>query len=179
VSFRSPRSIAGAVSLEVRPFGGVRGEAVAGLTRELADRLAIPARILPTAAIDPEWGIGPHGQVLAGAVLDRLIADSTPGRWSLGVVDADLGAPGRDFVFGEATVGGCCAVIGLHRLGSPAAEVASRRLLAEALHELGHVAGLTHCCEVSCVMYPAVRPEDVDRRGLEYCTGCRSPGRGP
>jgi archaemetzincin len=47
-----------------------------------------------------------------------------------------------------------------------------RRLLVEALHELGHVGGLDHCGEPSCAMAEAATVEDVDRKEPAFCGSC-------
>ena len=136
----------------------------------------------PPLPLLEDWRDPDSGQVRSGDVVDALIARgdalrADPSRlWSLAVTDADLCAPERSFVFGEATVGGCCAVVSLARLdpGEGAASAALRaRLLAEAVHELGHVAGLDHCDRGVCVMVPCRTVEEVDRRGSGFCSRCQ------
>ena len=48
------------------------------------------------------------------------------------------------------------------------------RALREALHELGHLAGLGHCAKAGCVMGSSRLPEEVDRKGAGYCDGCHT-----
>lgn len=135
----------------------------------------------PPLPLLDRWRDPETGQVRSGDVVDALIARGDalrahPSRlWSLAVTDADLCAPERSFVFGEATVGGCCAVVSLARLdpgGGPASAALRDRLLAEAVHELGHVAGLEHCDREVCAMVPCRTVEDVDRRGGRFCERC-------
>ncbi|HEX5724382.1 MAG TPA: matrixin family metalloprotease [Longimicrobiaceae bacterium] len=92
--------------------------------------------------------------------------------WALAVTGAELCAPGHPSVFGEATVAGCCAVVSTARLGAGTATL-HRRLLTEAVHELGHVAGLEHCAATTCVMYPSLDIADTDRKGSHFCKRCR------
>ncbi|HEX6370515.1 MAG TPA: matrixin family metalloprotease, partial [Longimicrobium sp.] len=47
------------------------------------------------------------------------------------------------------------------------------RLLTEALHELGHLAGLAHCRRASCVMYPSRHIADSDHKEHAFCAECR------
>lgn len=129
------------------------------------------------------WRDPGTGQVRSADLVDALIARADALNaggdrlWTLAVTDADLCAPERSFVFGEATVGGCCAVVSLARLDpgrGPRSPVLRRRLLAEAVHELGHVAGLGHCDREACVMLPSRTAGDVDRRGGGFCESCLS-----
>lgn len=97
-------------------------------------------------------------------------------RWRLAIADAGLCAEGVGAVYGEAAMEGCCAVVGLSPLrdGSGAdAGVLRDRLLTEALHELGHLAGLAHCRRASCVMYPSLHIADTDHKGRTFCPECR------
>jgi archaemetzincin len=135
----------------------------------------------PPLPLLEDWRDPQTGQFRSGDVVDALIARGDalrahPSRlWSLAVTDADLCAPARSFVFGEATVGGCCAVVSLARLDpgeGPASPALRARLLAEAVHELGHVAGLDHCDRGACVMVPCRTVEEVDRRGAGFCRRC-------
>jgi archaemetzincin len=48
----------------------------------------------------------------------------------------------------------------------------AQRATAEILHELGHVAGLGHCRDASCLMCFSGSVEAVDLRGLAYCAAC-------
>jgi len=94
----------------------------------------------------------------------------------LGVVDVDLYVPELNFVFGIAAERG--ALISLARLsplwyGHPHdRELFQRRALTEAVHELGHTFGLTHCANPRCVMFFSNSLEDTDRKGPEFCVRC-------
>lgn len=143
----------------------------------------------PSVPLREEWIDGERAQGRSNAIVDALSARIERGgadprtHWVLGVLEIDLYAPGRPYVFGEATVGGGCAVISLARLRPEALSEPSdlalfrHRVLKEALHELGHVAGLAHCgefCgEFACVMAESPNVQDVDRKGNEFCSGCR------
>ena len=97
-------------------------------------------------------------------------------RWRLAIADQGLCVEGVGTVFGEAAMEGCCAVVGLTplRSGSGAdAGVLRDRLLTEAVHELGHLAGLRHCRRASCVMYPSRHIADTDHKERAFCPECR------
>ena len=107
----------------------------------------------------------------------KLARRAGPGDvWYLAVTNAELTAPGRTFVFGEATLGGRWAVVSSAHLDSPGtpAEIASERLLKEAVHELGHLAGLSHCATGNCVMVPSSDSSHVDEKPLAFCASCGS-----
>ena len=43
----------------------------------------------------------------------------------------------------------------------------------EAVHEIGHALGLSHCPSSRCVMYFSNSLEDTDRKGMDLCGRCR------
>jgi archaemetzincin len=125
------------------------------------------------------WVDPARGQCSSNGIVDALVARSgglAGEEWTLALTAADLFAPGRDFVFGEAALGGAWAVVSLARLRDPAAAddagLLRSRLLVEALHELGHLAGLGHCARPRCVMAPSAQPEHVDHKQAEFCSEC-------
>ena len=48
-----------------------------------------------------------------------------------------------------------------------------RRLLKEAIHELGHTFGLRHCDDWNCAMASSHSVESLDVKGDELCPSCR------
>lgn len=128
----------------------------------------------PAAAFDPE-----RGQHHSTALLDRLVAVCPGAHRVLGVTAFDLFVPVLTFVFGEAQVGGRCAVVSSFRLreeyyGLPAdEELTAERLVKEAVHELGHTFGLRHCDDWTCVMHSTHAVERLDLKTAELCEHCR------
>lgn len=98
----------------------------------------------------------------------------------LGIVDVDLYARGLNFVFGEAILNGEEALISLHRLkpefyGDPPNEkLFKARILKEAVHELGHTFGLTHCRNPECVMHFSNSIIDTDLKSAQPCLACQT-----
>lgn len=94
------------------------------------------------------------------------------------IVDVDLFIPILTFVFGEAQLRGTGSVVSLHRLnnkfyGLPYDEkLLTRRLIKEAIHELGHNFGLVHCSNPVCVMRSSTYVEDIDQKSEEMCSSC-------
>ncbi len=160
------------------------GGASRDLLRWLGDRLERLLPVEPTLG-DPlpladQWRDG-EGAYRSGAVVDALLVraeargDPEGGAWFLAVAEAELTAPEVGRVFGEATVDGPCAVVGLAALRTPPCDevVFRQRLASEAVHELGHLAGAEHCGDAQCVMYPSAHIADTDRKGIRLCRACR------
>jgi archaemetzincin len=175
---RSPARI-GAIRLQ--PVG----EEVA---LELADEVAAAlARVLGvschvvTAPVDAAFAYDKlRMQHYSTAILERLsqLAPAEPGTRILALTELDLFVPVLTFVFGEAQLGGPCAVVSLHRLreefyGLPAnPQLLQERAIKEAVHELGHTLELKHCSDWRCVMASTHAVERLDLKSSQFCGGC-------
>ncbi len=92
----------------------------------------------------------------------------------LGVTDVDLFMPVLTFVFGEAQLGQCAAVVSIARLREAAVpSLVIDRLTKEAVHEIGHTFGLVHCASPACVMARSPGLAAVDRKTDRLCADCR------
>ncbi|MCL4813933.1 MAG: archaemetzincin [Vicinamibacteraceae bacterium] len=95
----------------------------------------------------------------------------------VGVTDVDLFIPILTFVYGEAQLGGHCAVVSSARLGSLTLPMQRQltlgRLVKEAVHELGHTFGLVHCRDGECVMSRSPSLASVDAKHGTLCGDCR------
>jgi archaemetzincin len=158
------------------------------LAAELERCLGVRTERGAALPIRPEWLDDGRGQLDSNAVVDALVEDG-PGRlgatvvWVLAVTETDLFAPGRAFVFGEATLGGAWSLISTARLAAapddrarPQAS-ARARVLGSALHELGHLAALPHCDRPTCVMAPSSTVAAADRRSAAFCDRCAADFR--
>ena len=172
--------------LELVPVGGVPMEWIASLRPELDRRLGTRSAVGAPLPLYPEWLHAGSGRYASGPVVDALLARRAASReeadeapWMLGIAaEALCDTQGRG-VFGEAAVGGGCAVLGAAELGGDE-ETSARsqttfleRLLKEAVHEAAHGAGLEHCANPACVMYPSRDIADTDRKGAGFCARCR------
>lgn len=96
----------------------------------------------------------------------------------LGAAALDLFIPVLTFAFGEAELGGRAGVFSIYRLREefyglpPNRELLVERAVRELLHELGHLVGLLHCQDASCVMSPAHSVALVDAKSDDYCAAC-------
>ena len=167
--------------LHLLPIGKVDETLLRHLRSGLATAFRVQCEIL-TTAVDPGFAFHPERQQYHSteilAWMHRIVTKES---WRLlGVTALDLYIPILTFVFGEAQLGNTCAVVSGHRLrqefyGLPLDDNLLReRVLKEAIHELGHTLGLTHCEDYSCVMAPSHAVEWIDLKGGIFCAACRS-----
>jgi archaemetzincin len=159
--------------IAVAPVGGAPVDVVARLlpvVRETfgGDAVIVPGLPLPPAAYDRR-----RRQHLSTALLDTLARARRP-EWDrlLGVADVDLFVPELNFVFGEGDPERGVAVFSLQRLrgeGDAGRDLFERRAATEAIHELGHAYGLTHCQRARCVMWFSNSLAETDRKGTRFC----------
>ena len=152
------------------PYGPVEQEDLEFLMRALSERgmkvsLATERKV-PAAAFNRARQQY-RGDLFLNAgreeAVDRVLA----------VTNYDLYASNLNFIFGLADAGNKSAVISLFRLRMGADEETFRRRAAkEAIHELGHSWGLSHCQNPRCVMHFSNSLEDTDRKETEWCESC-------
>jgi archaemetzincin len=109
-------------------------------------------------------------QYLSTTLLDVLARQKQPD-WDrlLGITDVDLYVPDLNFVFGEADVRRGVALFSVARLHTPDLDKFIHRTATEAIHELGHTFGLTHCEDARCVMWFSNTLAETDRKGTGFC----------
>ncbi len=98
----------------------------------------------------------------------------------LGVVNVDMFVHRSvdEFIFGQAQYGvnSKAALISMFRMDpfsyvgrKPDDELLIKRMMKEAVHELGHVFGLRNCAEVQCAMYLPKDLRSLDRKTDSFC----------
>ncbi len=130
---------------------------------------------------DPDYAYHKkRNQYLSTAILNAIMEQKeyAPYEKVLGIVDHDLYVPELNFVFGEASRK--AGVISMTRLRQTFYHLPEdqnlfhRRVLTEAVHELGHTFGLGHCENPLCVMFFSNSLMDTDRKGSEFCQKCKN-----
>lgn len=176
--------------LALAAAGAVDGEALDVARASLAGRIGLPAEHAtalpaPTYAYDAQ-----RKQFSSTLIMRTALAHLPPGAEKLLVVtEADIFIPMLSFVFGQAQLDGFVAVLSLARLrqefyGLPAnRSLLLVRVAKEALHEIGHTFGLTHCVDTGCAMSLATNIRQLDAKGRDFCPTCailiRETVRGP
>ena len=141
------------------------------LARRLLDQ-GWQVTILPEREVPPEAYDARRQQYRAGTLLELVRSEA--GDRVLAVTAVDLYADDLNFVFGLAESPGTVAVVSLYRLRAGGdARFLRERALKEAVHELGHTAGLPHCSDSRCVMHFSNCLEDTDQKGTSFCRRCR------
>lgn len=136
------------------------------------------------SALGPvECGVEPdlvRGQWNADSILRRCVADyASEEYFVVSLTGKDLFVPSLNFVFGLASAEMGVAIVSWCRLRD-AVETFAARIAKETVHEVGHLAGLGHCADKSCVMWFSNTLSETDRKGTRFCSMCerRLRGRG-
>jgi archaemetzincin len=161
------------------PVGSIDFTLLEELCDAIPRRLSVRCEILP-APLDPNPSYHAERQQFhSSEILQRMQSIVQARDWRvLAVANVDLYIPILKYVFGEAQMGGPCAIVSTHRLrqefyGLPIDEELLReRLVKEAIHELGHTLQLRHCQDYRCVMASSHSVEWIDLRENSLCDAC-------
>jgi len=163
------------------PVGKLEPSLLEDLRRALPRCLGVRAEILPLE-LDPAPAYHiERQQYHSSELLQRMLALAGPEHWRIiGISAVDLYIPILKYVFGEAQMGGPCAIVSSHRLRQEFYgldrddALLGQRLLKESVHELGHTFHLHHCPDYRCAMASAHAVEWIDLRESAFCESCRS-----
>jgi archaemetzincin len=167
--------------LQLLPIGNVDDGLLKDLRPAVEETFQVSCKVLPVR-LDPEFAYhGERQQYHSSEILHRMQSFLTEDSWRLlGIAAVDLYIPILTFVFGEAQMGGPCALVSTHRLrqelyGLPAdPKLFGQRVIKEAVHELGHTVSLTHCDDYRCAMASSHAVEWIDLKESTLCTTCRT-----
>jgi archaemetzincin len=115
-------------------------------------------------------------------ILQWLLDKYKPSKSSkmLALCDFDAYSGRLNFVFGEAHVDGSVSAVYLPRLRQefyglkPDEALFYQRIVKEAVHELGHAFGLSHCQNIKCVMHFSNSLPDTDIKTSHFCNVCKA-----
>ncbi len=128
----------------------------------------------PASALFPT-----RNQYNAAHIIKTLGAGVQGSMKRMGIMAGDISLPFLTHVFGEAHIGGQAAVISTYRLQLPRNGVTPdksyvyQRLAKIAIHETGHLLGLSHCQNPRCIMNFSVGLDKLDTLDLAFCHYCR------
>jgi archaemetzincin len=165
--------------VDVLPVGDAPEEIVRAMEACLVERLGLEPRRRPWIEVPPEAFDARRRQHASARLLQEAHRLRDPGSLRiLAVTEADLFIPMLTFVFGQAQLGGAAAIVSLARLrqefyGLPADDgLLARRAAKEALHEMGHTFGITHCEDPACAMSLSTSVHQIDTKDAGFCPDC-------
>jgi len=177
---REPRIL----GIRVLPVGSLPADVLDAVAARLSGRLSLPCRTAAPKRPVPVPLLAGRPQADADGLLAALEAlSTTPGEIVLGLSTVDIGHPIFTHFFGRARHHGRAALVSLARLTPefyglpPDPGLCLERACREAIHELGHVAGLLHCPDFACVMRFAPTVDVIDVRGAWFCRSCLAGAR--
>ncbi len=148
------------------------------ISKALEKVFNIPCKVLPFIE-KPKHAYNPkRNQYNASLILNEIYSNASKDTSKiLGITDLDLYTRGLNFVFGQAQLGGKCAIVSTFRLNpkfnnTEKNEPLFKRTIKEAIHELGHTFGFDHCSNRKCVMSFSNDLEQADYKSLEFCQKC-------
>lgn len=98
----------------------------------------------------------------------------------MGLFQVDLFIPILTYIFGQAALKGNTGIASLYRLRNEQygmkkdEDLLLERFRKVIIHELGHMFGLIHCLNPTCVMRSSTYVEDIDQKNHLLCSKCRA-----
>lgn len=160
------------------PVGDIDRAFVSSIAGEVGLLLGLPVTIGDAHRIEGP-AFDSRGNQYSAVQLLKALRNSCEDRGlTVAITDLDLSYPGLNYVFGLADETCPVAVISIARFvrgrdRRPADQEVSARTIKTAVHELGHLMGLSHCKDRRCVMFFSHNIGDTDFKGKSFCDGCR------
>lgn len=120
----------------------------------------------------PENAYNPLRQQYDARTVVKALAEhnSSTYDFKIGFVDVDIYISHMNFIFGLADSMKRTALVSTFRL---AGAKLNERVAKETIHELGHLKGLQHCANETCVMHFSNTLDDTDTKKTDFCPNCR------
>ncbi len=159
--------------LDLIPLGNVDPLVLSIIGANIQAVLELPTDILMPRP-DPEYAyLMSRHQYDAVQIIKTLAAEDGGAPLKLAITPHDLCIPILTYVYGESQLGGRAAVVSLNRLVHPLSrEETFVRIAKICIHEVGHIFGLEHCWESSCLMRFSKQLEQLDQLPLHFCSAC-------
>lgn len=161
------------------PVGNIHQSLLENLRSDLARSLRVECEIHPLRLDPSPCYHAERQQFHSSELLQRMHQVVRARDWRLlAITDVDLYIPILKYVFGEAQMGGPCAIVSTFRLRQefyglePDGGLLHERLLKESVHELGHTLDLRHCEDYRCAMASSHAVEWIDLRESHWCEAC-------
>lgn len=163
--------------LKILPLGKISQQILELTAKALKENYGLKTEIIPGAKISKESYNSSRKQYLAEKILEfikRKFKDRV-----FAICNVDIYAEGLNFIFGQAELNGKVGMISTYRLNPEFyglqfdEKLFFERIEKEAIHEVGHMLGLRHCSNKSCVMCFSNSIIEVDRKSKELCEKCK------
>lgn len=167
------------MTIEIIPLGFIEPDVLTYLKKHLTPIFHTEVRLAQPLPVPGHALSQTRTQFSSEIILDFLSQNKEKEKICLGIIDKDLYVPGFNFVFGMADPPRSICLISLTRLRQSYWNLPENknlffeRALKEAVHELGHVAGLGHCPDPKCVMHFSNTLLDTNMKGGQFCLKCK------
>ena len=166
-------------TVQLLPLGSIDTEILGAAETAVARTFGFS--VLRMAALpSPEYANDVMRRQYSSELILRSIIRTCPQDvWRLlAVTKEDLFIPMLTFVYGQAQLNGKVSVVSYARLKQNFYGLKENpfltqlRIQKEAIHELGHTFGLTHCRSYGCPMSLSTDVDQLDNKGSALCSNC-------
>lgn len=165
------------MGISVVPVGTVHDAVIDTVQSVVNERFQVPVKVAGPLDIPDDAYVSTREQY-RGELLLKMLEQIDERYHQIGITIADMYFQDRDYVFGLAETDGnalvSCARLTRTRDGTKTVEPGrvTARIRKEVVHELGHVYGLRHCTNRSCVMSFSGDVEGIDQKSDTFCRVC-------